>query len=284
MRSTVTIEDEWKELVAEADALAAAATALRRTTRLLARPDGYDSLPKVARALDGIEKATALPESLRDRAADAARSARTWLDAEREIRARGFAREAVEHFRARGVGAVQDGLEISAPPCGIRFDPARDRAEVHHAGEPVIEGVPLVPERIFAAWQSAQARLAAGETPPERFADLLIGAYDRIVARDREGRAGPRVPLPEVHFEMFVGRQTAQARTSPTQGRIKEYPRFQFAWDLARLLDSPEFHARGARRIEILPASPSASKSRSASVLVVGEDGERRVLGDVRVG
>jgi len=284
MRSTAMIEEGWRGLVAESDALAAAAAKLRRTARQLARPEGYDSLPKVARALDGVESAQALPGSLRDRVAAAARSARDWMKAEREGRAREFARAAVEHFTGRGVEAVLNGLEIAAPPCVIRFDPAKDRAAVDHAGEPLVEGVPLVPERLFSAWQAAQARLAAGETPPERFADLLIEAYDKVGARDPGRRAGARIPLPDVHFEMFVGRQVGQARTSPTRSRIKEYPRAQFAWDLARLMDAAEYQVRGDRRIELIAASASASKSRTSSVSVVAEDGTLRAWSDVRVG
>jgi hypothetical protein len=279
MDSTASLEEGFAAVLSRAEALAADAAQLRKAARLLSRPEGYESLHRVRRLLDRLDGSPALPEDLRASAEAAGRPVRDWLAAEWARRAHGVAAETVEHFAGRGVAASVDGLVIGAPPLTLRIEAEKDRASVEYAGEAVIGNAPLVPQRLFAAWQAAQARLRRDEVPPELFGDALIAAYGRVAPR-----AGARVPLPDLHFDLFVGRQTAQVKSSPQAGKIKEYPRFQFAWDLARLIEAPAFLQRGERRIEIFEASPSAARSRTGSVLVPGVAGGLRAWGDLRVG
>ncbi len=283
MNDTEMIEGQWRALQPDAQGLHRAATALNKASKMLASADGYESLPKVRAALAKVEQASALPEALGQRATEALASTQAWLRGEWERRGREVALEAADHFVARGIEARLDGATLVASPFTLVLDAGKDQATIEYGGETVKAKVPLVPAKLFAAWQAASAALGKGETPPERFAELLIEAAEAVIGRGKDGRAGARVPLPDVHFELFIRRQTAQARTNPAQGKIKEYPRAQFAWDLARLLAAPHFLQRGRRTIELLPASASAARSRVAAVPVVSESGALFALGDLRI-
>lgn len=283
MNDTELIEAEWQELQPDALALNKAAAALSKAAKMLASADGFESLPKVRSALAKVEQASALPEALGKRATEALESTQAWLKVEWERRGREVALEAADHFVARGIEATLDGTTLLAAPFVLVLDAGKDQATVKYGGEAVKAKVPLVPAKLFAAWQWAGAALAKGETPPERFAELLIEATDSVIRKDKDKRAGARVSLPDVHFELFVKRQKGQARTNPAQGKIKEYPRAQFSWDLARLLAAPHFLKRGRRTIELLPASASAARGRVASVQVVAESGVLIALGDLRI-
>lgn len=90
--------------------------------------------------------------------------------------------------------------------------------------------------------------------------------------------------MSDLHFQLFVRRQTAQVRQDPRRSRVKEYPRAQFAWDLATLLEDPSWLHDQAGEIVLHPASDSAARSRATSVLIRRRDSlELAALGDLQV-
>jgi hypothetical protein len=269
-------------MLASVAGLKRATDALHKAASTLGRADGYESLHRIERLLAELDRAVALPDALRADAQAASQPTRAWLAAEWGRRGSLVARDTADHFAARGVACQLEGARLTAGAFVVLIDAAKDKGSVEYAGEEIVAGLPLVPERLFAGWQGATAALERGETPPEQFADLLAEAAASLAKG--EPRVGSRIPLPDIHFELFVRRQTAAARTNPSKGRLKEYPRSQFAWDLARLRAAPHFLERAGRRMELLPASPSAARSRVASVLVVDEGGGTVALADLRMG
>lgn len=282
MEDTEHLESAWRELQPAADRLAKEAKALRRIAAALALPSGYDSLKAVGKALAAVESLEAVPGELAERARLAARPVQDWLDAQWDVRADRFADAVREHFEARAVPLAGEPPALRAAPVELRVDAAKDRVDLYYAGEPVKQAVPMAPDRVFAGREAALLSLRRGATAPDALAAGLIEAYG-VLRQRGEGKRGGRVSLPEVHLQLFVERQTAQSRTTLTRGRIKEYPRAQFAWDLAGLLDAPHFLKRDGRTIELLAPTPSAAGSRAASVLVARADGTESPYGWLRV-
>ena len=165
----------------------------------------------------------------------------------------------------------------------LKIDAARDRVDLLYAGEPLKTRLPMAADRVFRVREAALHGLERRATPPDVLADSILEAYDSLTA-GAGGRPGRGVPLPKVHFELFVDRQSAQSRATLTKASIKEYPRSQFAWDLAGLLANPHFLERDGRKLELVPASPSAASSRSASIRAFDEQGVERAYALVRVG
>lgn len=259
------IASRFASLTDDAATLTKSAKALLRITRSLSKPEGYESLKKLQRDLALLRDLTLDPGDLLARAQAAAEVAGGWLDSEWDRRAASFADELAEYFTAREVAIEADGLALRAAPLAIRLVPAADRALLTYAGETVRDGLPLRASRIYDEWRRAEARLARESTAPSDFADALIAAYDtQRLVKKRQGPA--RIRLSEIHFQLFVGRQTFAVQQDPRKSRVKEYPRYQFAWDLAALLESPDLLERAGRTIEVLPAAETAARSRGASV------------------
>lgn len=283
MEDTTSLEAAWRGLLAEAAATAKEAAALKRTALALGRTEGYESLKKVQQALAKLENLERVPPSLLEAARAAATPVAAWLEGEWARRARDFVAEARAYFEARSVPLEGEGFRLRCAPIEVEVHASEDRAELLYADETLAARLPLVAERLFREREGALQRLQRGATAPDELADQVIEAYDQVL-RLRDGRPGSRVRLPDVHFQLFVDRQTAQARQSLSANRIKEYPRAQFAFDLAGLLASPHFLVREGRTIYFVEAPPSLARSRSASIAVVAMNGTTTTLSDVRVG
>lgn len=274
--------EAFAALAPDAAALARTTGALRTITRRLAGPSGYDALKRLDRDIAKLGELAIEPGGLLASARDAAARARTWLDVEWEHRARDFAAESGAYFGTRGVTLRGSGLDIEAPPLAVHIEPEHDRASLVFAGEPVKQRIPLVPERLFTEWTRALARLERAQTAPDQLARELLDGY-RDVCALRGWPLGRRVRLPDIHFQVFARRQTAQARQDPSRSRIKEYPRPQFAWDLGLLIASPRWHEVDDSHLQFHRASDSAAKSRSAAVTIRQPDGQQVTLGDLQV-
>ena len=283
MRDTTELEDAWRSLARDAAAAARAAGTLNRVTKTLSRAEGYESLKGVQQALAKLAAVSDLPPELLAAAEVAAAPVAAWLEEEWARRAAGFVDEATRYFTERSVPLEVDGFTLASPPLVLEVHPAADRAELMYAGELLKGKLPLVAERLLREREGALARLQRDATPADALADQLIEAYDNVV-RLKGLRAGARVRLPDVHFQLFVDRQTSKARQSLTRSALKEYPRAQFAFDLMGLLSAPSFLRREGRTLELVEASPSLARSRSSSVTVVAMDGATTTWSDLRVG
>jgi hypothetical protein len=153
----------------------------------------------------------------------------------------------------------------------VTLDVARGKAVVSYARETIAEA-PLVPARIVDAWQSALAALAKRAQAPARFHEALLGAYRALLART--GRSfGDRVEAVELLPEVAVTAQGEQFRADPRRSSFSDYPRAQFAWDLARLLESG-LRGAGGLRLELGPATMgSTARKRRVLWLEVGPGG-----------
>jgi hypothetical protein len=93
------------------------------------------------------------------------------------------------------------------------------------------------------------------------------------------------VRVSDLHFQLFVARQTAQVRQDPRKGKVKDYPRYQFAHDLSLLLERKGDDltlSHESRRLTFHQASKSAAGSRANSLKV--EHGEQILsLSDLEV-
>lgn len=274
--------ERFQALLPAATAIKKSAATVQRLTKKLGTPEGYEALKTLQRDLDALADAALDPSDLLAQAKAAAADVATWLTGEWERRGADFAARLTEYFEDRQVTLGGEGLELCADPIQIRLLPQQDRAVLLFGGEVVKDRVPLRASRIYDEWQRAQDRLAREGTPPETFADALVHAYDEVCLL-RQKTSAVRLRLTDVHFQLFVHRQTAAVRQDPRRSRVKEYPRYQFAWDLSALLEYPEWLEHGGRTIEVFPASDSASRSRSAS-LMCRAGGADRLLGDIRIG
>lgn len=278
MDETTDLETAWAQMVPAADRLAKAAATLKKVARALSRAEGYESLKKVEKALAQLEQADAVPPALAAQARAAAEPVREWLQAEWVTRAARFGDDLAAYFEDRGVPLKGAAPRLEAPPLSLRLDGAADRVDLLYAGEPLKEKLPMAPDRVFREREAALTRLRRAQTDPGELADRLLDAY-KAVPKDKAGRAR----LPQLHFQLFIDGQTGPAKASLARNKIKEYPRVQFAWDLAQLLGAPHFLVRGARTLELVAASPSSAASRSTSVLVVTADGSATSFGALKV-
>lgn len=271
MMERTELTELWRAQLPRVEEVHTAAKAWRTAAKLLTRAEGYDGLSRLQKVLDKAD-ASALPDpQLQERLAAVSTATRAWLDAEWTRRAEEIGLELEVYFAHRGVPVVLTGDVLAAGALHIRIEPRADRATLCFADEEVRARVPLAPERLYREWEAALGRLERAGTEPTAFAEELVTAYGTTA------RAGARVPLPRVHFAMFVARQPARARQDPRKGRLRDYPRAQFAWDLHQWLEAGAPTPPGGE-IEVLDASTSAARSARTSVRVPG-----RVLGDVRV-
>lgn len=268
----------FSALQAESKALASEAAAFCRIVMALSRPEGYEKLRKLEHDLSLLDSLEMIPSHLLEAAGLSAESARQWLLEEWNHRASAFADELRRYLSDRAITAVVSGHEVGMHPFLLTLEPAKDRAQLTYAGEPMGKVLPLSCQPVLKAYSDALAVLERNQTPPEIFADELIEAY-REASGLKGIRPGGRVRLSDVHFALFVRRQTSTVRSDPRKGRIKEYPRYQFAWDIALLLRNPEWLKRSEASIAFHPAAASASKSRADSIRIVSVEGEDTNLG-----
>lgn len=272
--------ESWQALAPRVNALATSAKALSGATTRLAKAEGYEALNKVQRDLSRIAELELDANGMLDAARSVADQVSAWLGGEWQRRAEGVSLELRQWFADRGIALQGEGMELVGDPFTLSIRPADDRACLLFAGEVVKDRLPLAPARIYDAWERERVRMERAATGPERFADLLIAAADDA-CRLRPAPVGTRQRLPDVHFQLFARRQTAQVRQDPRKGRVKEYPRYLFAWDLSELLGAPAWLQRHGRRLTLHAASESAARSRSSSVLVRRE-GVFVAMGDVQ--
>ncbi|MFH1531425.1 MAG: hypothetical protein ABIK09_11920 [Pseudomonadota bacterium] len=279
---TTELRERWLELKPRVDSIAKESAILRRLTTRLGSEDGYEALKKLQKELAVLETITLESDGLVDGIRDAAAPVRAWLDTEWARRSTQFAEDLYGFFAEREV--TLDGVApvFEAGPVTLEFDALQDKAQVLYAGEVVLDRIPLAPPRIFREWQRACGLLERGQTPPDIFFSALLDAYREVCAA-KGLRPGARVRLPDIHFQLFVARQTAQVRQDPRKGRLKEYPRYQFAYDLAGLLASPAGLIRGGTALTLNVAARSAAESRSASIRMKNEGGGWTYYGDLQV-
>ena len=275
--------NRFGSLAAEAKTIASEATAFKRIVTLLSKPEGYEQLKKLEHELAQLDSFIYLPDASMSEAVKAAEDAQEWLASEWHRRASVFTQELMAYLDDRAMQAGVEGNEVSVWPFLLTLNPRQDRADLTYAGEPVGKPLPLSCQAIHKAILNAQALLEKNQTPPEIFADELISSYEDA-CNLRGTRSGGRVRLPDVHFALFARRQTSLVRSDPRKSRIKEYPRYQFAWDLALLLKNPAWLERGSRKIILHPASATAAKGKADSVRVVTSEHQDLMLGDVQVG
>jgi hypothetical protein len=273
---------DFRAIAPQASILSRNARACDAVARKLSKPEGFGDLKALRRDLEKLEGVTLEVGDLLDRAKAAGAEARQWMSGEWERRAQEFAGELIAHLVVRGLktGDAENG--VRAHPFSISLDTAEDRAELTFAGEVIGKAVPLDAERIYRAYVDGLAQLEREQTPPDVFADLLMEAYGDALLKRTSVREGARIRLPEVHFALFVRRQTAAAKSDPRRSRLKEYPRCQFAWDLSLLQRHADWLSRDGRRIVLHVASPSA-RGRADSVLVLAPDGTEVALGDMQL-
>lgn len=253
-----------------------------RIVRALSKPDGFRNLKRLEHNLEKLKTLDLEPGNLQEAAATAMMDAQIWLDGEWQRRAVEFAAELQEFLRERSISALANGDAVTAPPFVVQLDARRDRAQLMYAGEPLGKSQPLSASLIYRVYTSSITYLEQRQTPPEVFADDLIDAY-RDACRRNDVREGARVRLPDVHFMLFFRRQTSQVKCDPRNGRIKEYPRYQFAWDIGLIHTHNEWLERGGAKIVLHPASATSSRSRSDSLRVVETDGNEVIFGDMHV-
>ncbi len=273
--------ETFQSLQSQVKALALEAGILRRTVTFLSRIEGYQNLRKLEHDLVNLETLNMLPESSLEQARIAAASARQWLDQEWGRRAAVFSMELTSYLSDRAVNSEVSGHEIRMSPFVLLLNPSKDSAVITFSGEAIGRPLAMSCPPVFKAYTDSLALLERNQTPPEFFSEELAEAY-RETCRWRGVKPGGRARLSDVHFTLFTRRQSSIVRCDPRKGRIKEYPRYQFAWDLGLLLKNPEWMTRPGSSISLHPAAASAAKSRTDSIRVFSEEGEDRILGTMQ--
>jgi hypothetical protein len=262
---TTELRETWLRLKPEVERVAKEAKTLSSVAKRLVSDEGYEALKKVQKDIASVESLTLRADGLMDSVSDALVPVRTWLEEEWTRRATLFAEELHRFFADREVELTGTPPVMEAGPVAIEFDTRQDQARVLYAGEPVRERIPLAPHRIFREWQTACQTLERNLTSPDELFDAVVTAYEQV-CRLKDIKMGARVRLPDLHFQLFVNRQTVQVKQDPRKSRLKEYPRYQFVYDLAHLMASTGGLARGGRTLELHVAARSAAESRSASI------------------
>ncbi len=275
--SHLILEERFNALLPHADADHKAASTLRRLARKLSSEEGYASLVRLGRDLARLEELEPSNQALSQDLRLALESVREWMQAEWVRRAAESTTDLLRFFEDRGWEGTPTDKGVRFGPIEVRASVEKDEAKLYHAGEQLQHRrLGLEPDSIYRAWVQVQDKLARQATPPDVLAELLVTAYQS--GADEPGRTARRVRVPELHFQLFVGRQTAAVRADPRGGRIKEYPRYQFAWDLAGLLAEGEPFQTPAGSLHFSAATDSSARSRAKSVVVL-VNGARRVLG-----
>ncbi len=279
----------WAALRASSKRIKGAAATLDRVVGRFSDSGGYDALKVAERELAKLDGLSIDAEELLARVGALAGETRAWVETEWVRRSHHVVEDLRREFRERGVHLAQldetsgSALVFHAFPVAIRLVPSEDRAELLHAGEVIRPRVPLSAPRLFTAWDKARGMLEKSGTEPDDFARELREAYANL-RKLGQLRASGRARLADLNFQVFVQRQTARGgRTDPRRRRIVEYPRWNFAWDLGRLLDymveSPDAFAD----LDFHRASRTAAAGRSTSVLVERESGAMESYADLTV-
>ena len=280
--STTDLRNDWQSLVPEATLIAKEAKLLQRVASRLSTPEGYEALKRLSKDLETLAELTLTPNGLIDRAQAAAVPVRDWLAQEWRRRSVEFAGELRTYFADRELEVAGDPPLLSLPPFELELHAEKDRATLRFSGEAVQDGIPLSTERIFREWGKARAQLERRSTAPDELIELLHEAYEQVRLL-KDLKPGGRVRLSDAHFQAFVLRQTAAVRQDPRAGRIKEYPRAQFAWDLVRLQsETPTpLRTRSGQVLEFQQASLAAAKSRTESVRLDASPTQRIALATI---
>ncbi|MFA5506733.1 MAG: hypothetical protein WC314_25875 [Vulcanimicrobiota bacterium] len=272
--TTSQLKEPWKDIFNTAQSLAKQAGQLKTMAKKLSSQDGYDSLKSLSKTLEKLEALNLPDPELMTQTRKATQKVQTWLEAEWDRRAREFSTELLTYFRERDVDAQLHDLTISVHPFTLEVQAAKDKVFLYYLGEEVAKA-PLSSEKVFKQWQKSRDQLEKNDTPPQALLDLLERAYEEQL-RLQQKSAGTRFRLSDLHFRLFVLRQTPQVRQDPRKAKVKEYPRYQFAYDLGLLLEQ-----RGdgltieteEKRLAFHQASKSAAQSRSNSMQVeIGTD------------
>jgi hypothetical protein len=265
--STIELRESWKAVLPEVSRIAREASALKGVAARLSAEDGYDALKRVQKDLARVEELRLDAGEVLARARKSLLPVRQWLDEEWTRRAADFAEDLHRWFLEREVTLSGHVPDMVAGALTIRIDVRRDQAALLYADEVVTDRVPLSPDRVFKAWRAACDRLERDSTPPRDLLADLQKAYREVLAVERLGE-GRRVRLPDVHFRLFVQRQTPQVRQDPRKNRLKEYPRYQFAYDLGRLVRDGALRMPDGTEARFHPAQKGAAGSRMTSVLL----------------
>jgi hypothetical protein len=272
----------FQSLQDKAKALATEAGALKRVAMSLSKLEGYQNLRRLEHDLTTLESLALLPEESLEMARTAVAAARLWLQDEWSRRASVFSEELGVYLQDRAISTQVAGNEIRMDPFILILEPARDSAVISYSGEPIGKPLAMSCPMVFKAYSDSISLLERNQTPPESFSDELLEAYAET-CRWKGIKQGGRVRLSDVHFTIFARRQSSTVRCDPRKGRIKEYPRYQFAWDLGLLLKNPDWMVRSGSTITLNPSPASSARSRTDSVRVFSPDGCDQVLGTMQV-
>ena len=278
--SETELKDLWREILESARDVSRRLGKLRAVARALSGAPGYESLRDVEKLLAKVEGLSlADAEDVAAKAQDAVRAVREWLADEWSRRERSTVEEIVEWFGERGVDvrrASDNGNELLAFPLELRVLAKKDLVQMYYAGE-LVAKAPASAEAVFVAWEKARRRLENNETAPDEFERELREAYEELLRLGvASKRAGAR--LPDIHFQMFVRRQRrGAARVDPVRRKLHEYPRAQFAWDLALWLSTGL-----PTDIALMEAGSSTSTPRT-SVAIVEPSGNLRRYARIKV-
>jgi hypothetical protein len=268
--STAQLKEAWMGLRADVDRIAREASVLKKAVQRLSGDEGYEALKRLEKDLERLGSVTLRTDGIVEQVQGALVPVKEWMDAEWFRRGIEFAEELLRFFQDRSIPMTGTPPILEAAPLRIEIELRKDQARLSYANEICRERLPLAPERIFREWQAVCRQLDRDLTPADVLFRELRVAYEEVRVARQVGANG-RVRLPDVHYQIFVNRQSAFARQDPRKGKLKEYPRFQFAYDLARLLGSPEGLVRDGVRMTFHVAARTAADSRSTSMYM--EDG-----------
>jgi len=268
--STSTLRETWIGLKTEVDQVAREAATLRRVAHKLGAPEGYEALHKLQKDLQAVTSLDLQADVLMAKVKEAAADVDGWLEQEWARRSSQFGQDLRRYFADREIKLTGAAPVLECKPLSIQFDTRADAAHILYAQEVIKEKIPLAPERVFKEWQAAQQRLVRDATEPGTLFNLILTAYEQV-QKLKGVSPGGRVRLRDLHFQLFVDRQVGPVKLDPRKSRLKEYPRYQFLYDLSQLLNGQGGLARGNQRLVLHVAAKSAAESRSTSVMV--EDG-----------
>lgn len=281
MSSTLELRETWKELLPEINRIAKEAAGLKTVARRLSSLEGYDALKKVQKDLERVQSLVIEPQEVLARSREALVPVGSWLDEEWTRRTADFAEDLFACFKDREVNLNGHAPDLKAGPLTIHIDTRGDQASLLY-GDDVVRGrLPLGPERIFRQWKLACDALDKNSTAPRDLLAQMYDAYKDVLALSGQTQ-GRRIRLPDVHFQMFVKRQTAQVKQDPRKSRVKEYPRYQFAYDVGRMVREGVFMLDNGIEAVLHTAQKNAASSRSSSVQLDDGRGEFVPYSDVQ--
>ncbi len=277
------LKEPWKEILTAAEVLRKQAAQLKTLAKKLASQEGYDSLKKLDKTLEKLEGLELPDPELQQQTQEATQKVRKWLEGEWNRRATEFAAELERYVQERGFSAQLEGLTLSLHPFVLKIEAAKDTVVISYLGNEMAKS-PLSCEAVFKQWQGAREILEKDDTPPETMLNLLGGAYKEALRLSDKANS-TRVRVTDLHFRLFILRQTPAVRQDPRKAKVKEYPRFQFAYDLGVLLEQRGEHLvveTEDQRFTFFPATKTAAQSRSSSIQVeVGQ--EAVTIGDLEI-